>query len=225
MQGRGNVAAERFCGALFVGVTTLKGYFYNQSGRNPSDTDLGQGQGQVGWQEYSGCSTKPASTCTSVVVILTPSPLSAGTCGSATRAYLNPTFGPGVFDHLRSLFRRLGTGSDSRSFVVKDATRLAPKELIHRHAKPVRMIHLDSKGLVERTLDRLCCPFDHRDRKTLSGKFGLGLFPQPNFHKIESLFGRSLGNQPAVNAAKDIISFTLAALNLGEEKPTELGLR
>jgi hypothetical protein len=26
--GRGNVAAERLCGALFVGLTTLKGYFY-----------------------------------------------------------------------------------------------------------------------------------------------------------------------------------------------------
>jgi hypothetical protein len=27
-RGRGNVAAERLCGALFVGLTTLKGYFY-----------------------------------------------------------------------------------------------------------------------------------------------------------------------------------------------------
>ena len=57
-------------------------------------------------------------------------------------AYLNPTFGHGVFDQLRSLLRRLGTGSDSRCFVIKDATRLAPKELIHRHANPARMIHL-----------------------------------------------------------------------------------
>ena len=37
MQGRswGNVAAERLCGTLFVGLTTLKGYFLHQSGRNP----------------------------------------------------------------------------------------------------------------------------------------------------------------------------------------------
>src|SRR5271169_7047039 len=136
-------------------------------------------------------------------------------------AYLNPTFGPGMFDHLSSLFRRLGTGSDSRSFLVKGATRLAPKELIHRHANPARIIHRHSQGFVERILDRLCGPFDHRDRKTLSGKFGLGLFSQPNFHKIEGLFGRILGNQPAVNAAKDVISFALATLNLREEKPTE----
>ena len=27
-RGRGNVAAERLCGALFVGLTTLKGCFY-----------------------------------------------------------------------------------------------------------------------------------------------------------------------------------------------------
>jgi len=27
-RGRGNVAAERLCFALFVGLTTLKGYFY-----------------------------------------------------------------------------------------------------------------------------------------------------------------------------------------------------
>src|SRR5580704_2856415 len=140
-------------------------------------------------------------------------------------AYLNPTFGPGVFDHLRCLFRRLGTDSDSRSFVVKGATRLAPKELIHRHANPVRMSHLQGKGFVERILDRPCGPFDHRDRKTLSGKFCLSLFPQPNFHKIESLFRRILGNQPTVNAAKDVISFTIAALNLWEEKPSEVGLR
>jgi hypothetical protein len=40
-------------------------------------------------------------------------------------ACLNPISGPEVFDHLRSLFRRLGTGSDSRGFVVKDTTRLA----------------------------------------------------------------------------------------------------
>jgi hypothetical protein len=34
MQGRsrGNVAAERLCGALFVGLTTLKGYFYTNLG-------------------------------------------------------------------------------------------------------------------------------------------------------------------------------------------------
>jgi hypothetical protein len=63
-------------------------------------------------------------------------------------AYLNATFGPGVFDQLRSLFRRLGIGSDSRCFVIKDATRLAPKELIHRHANPARMINLRSKGLL-----------------------------------------------------------------------------
>jgi hypothetical protein len=87
------------------------------------------------------------------------------------------------------------------------------------------MINLRSKGFVERILDRLCGPFDHRDRKTLSGKFGLSLFPQPNFHEIESLFGRILGNQPAVNAAKDVISLALTTLNLREEKPTELGLR
>ena len=27
-RGRGNVAAERICGVLFVGLTPLKGYFY-----------------------------------------------------------------------------------------------------------------------------------------------------------------------------------------------------
>ena len=27
-RGRGNVAAERLCGVLFVGLTPLKGYFY-----------------------------------------------------------------------------------------------------------------------------------------------------------------------------------------------------
>jgi len=34
MQGRswGNVAAERLCGTLFVGLTTLKGYFYTNLG-------------------------------------------------------------------------------------------------------------------------------------------------------------------------------------------------
>jgi hypothetical protein len=31
-RGRGNVAAERLCGALFVGLTTLKGYFYTNLG-------------------------------------------------------------------------------------------------------------------------------------------------------------------------------------------------
>jgi hypothetical protein len=31
-RGRGNVAAERLCGALFVGLTTLKGYFYTNRG-------------------------------------------------------------------------------------------------------------------------------------------------------------------------------------------------
>jgi hypothetical protein len=31
-RGRGNVAAERLCGALFVGLTALKGYFYTNLG-------------------------------------------------------------------------------------------------------------------------------------------------------------------------------------------------
>ena len=31
-RGRGNVAAERLCGALFVGLMTLKGYFYTNLG-------------------------------------------------------------------------------------------------------------------------------------------------------------------------------------------------
>ena len=77
---------------------------------------------------------------------------------------------------------KIGRGSDSRCFVIKDATRLAPKELIHRHANPARMIHLRSKGFVERILNRLCGPFNHRDRKTLSGKLRLSP-PQPNFVK------------------------------------------
>ena len=34
-RGRGNVAAERLCGALFVGLTTLKGYFYTNLGGTP----------------------------------------------------------------------------------------------------------------------------------------------------------------------------------------------
>jgi hypothetical protein len=39
-RGRGNVAAERLCGALFVGLTTLKGYFYiNLGGTLMSDHD------------------------------------------------------------------------------------------------------------------------------------------------------------------------------------------
>jgi len=130
-----------------------------------------------------------------------------------------------VFDHLRCPFRRLGTGSDGQSFVVEDTTRLAPKELIHRNTNPVRMIHLHGQSFVKRTLDRLYGPFDHRDRKTLTCKFGLGLFPQPNFHKIESLLGRILGNQPTINAAKNIICFAFAVTNLGEKEPTQLGLR
>ena len=42
MQGRsrGNVAAERLCGALFVGLTTLKGYFYTNLGGTLSVYDL-----------------------------------------------------------------------------------------------------------------------------------------------------------------------------------------
>jgi len=32
-------------------------------------------------------------------------------------------------------------------------------------------------------LDRICGPFDHRDRKTLSGKFHLDIFPQPHQHQ------------------------------------------
>jgi hypothetical protein len=50
--------------------------------------------------------------------------------------------GPGVFDRLRSLFRRPGSGGDGRSFIVKDATRVAPKKLIHRDANPVSIIYL-----------------------------------------------------------------------------------
>jgi len=40
-------------------------------------------------------------------------------------------------------------------------------------------IHLQSKGFVKRILDCICGPFDRRDRKTLSSKFGLDIFPEP----------------------------------------------
>jgi hypothetical protein len=43
-RGRGNVAAERLCGALFVGLTTLKGYFYTNLG----GTLFGREAGGVG---------------------------------------------------------------------------------------------------------------------------------------------------------------------------------
>ena len=38
-RGRGNVAAERLCGVLFVGLTTLKRIFLHQSGRNPKELE------------------------------------------------------------------------------------------------------------------------------------------------------------------------------------------
>src|SRR5260370_24824440 len=87
------------------------------------------------------------------------------------------------------------------------------------------MIHLQSKSFVERILDRLSSPFNHRNRKPFSGKFGLGIFPEPHLHELEGLFGRISRNQPAVNAAKDVINLTLASLNLREKQPTELGIR
>jgi hypothetical protein len=72
---------------------------------------------------------------------------------------LYPIFRPGVFDRLSRLFRRLCTNGDGRSFIVKDSTRVASKELIHRVANPVRMIHLKSKGFIERILDRIGSAF------------------------------------------------------------------
>src|SRR5262249_11962774 len=138
---------------------------------------------------------------------------------------LDPILGPKVFDRLRGLLRRLSTCGDGQAFIVKDTTRLAPKKLIHREANPVRMINLQSKRFVERIMNRLSGPFNHWDRKTVRGEFGLDIFPQQHLHKIECLFGRILRNQPAVNTAKDVVSLTLATLNLGEEKPTELGIR
>ena len=45
----------------------------------------------------------------------------------------DPILGPAIFDRRLRLFRQLSTYSDGR-IVVKDATRVAPKELIHRVA-------------------------------------------------------------------------------------------
>ena len=98
-------------------------------------------------------------------------PTSAGVCpwstivhglprGANNRCWslLHPIFGPRVFDRLRRLFGRPDTGGDGQSLIVKDATRLAPKKLIHREANPARMIHLQSKSFVEGILDRLSGP-------------------------------------------------------------------
>ena len=103
-------------------------------------------------------------------------------------------FGPAVFDRLRRLFRKPGTGGDVRGFIVKNTTCVVPKELIHREADPARVIYLQSKGFVEGILDCICGSFNHRNRKTFSGEFGLDIFPQPQFHKIDGLFGRILRN-------------------------------
>jgi hypothetical protein len=73
-------------------------------------------------------------------------------------------------------------------------------------------------------LDRICGPFGHRHRKTLSGAFRLDNFPSHTFMKLTLSLGAPFENQPAVNAAKDVVSHTFAALNIGEEKPTELGI-
>src|SRR5271157_5612801 len=50
-------------------------------------------------------------------------------------------FGPAVFDRLRRLFRKPVTGG---GFIVKNATCVVPKELIHREADPARAIYLQS---------------------------------------------------------------------------------
>jgi hypothetical protein len=68
---------------------------------------------------------------------------------------LDPILGPKVFDRPRGLFRRLSTRGDGQGFIVKDATRLAPKKLIHREANPVRMIHVRSKSFVAGILDQM----------------------------------------------------------------------
>lgn len=86
---------------------------------------------------------------------------------------LNPISGPGVFDRLCRLFRRMRTNGDGESFIVEDATGFAAQELVHREANPAGLIHLQSKRLVKRILDRICGAFDHRNAKTLSGKFHL----------------------------------------------------
>jgi hypothetical protein len=74
-------------------------------------------------------------------------PWARGYNSSLSRSLVDPIFRPGVFDHLRRLFGRLCTKGDGRSFIVKDSTRVASEELIHRIANPVRIIHLQSKGL------------------------------------------------------------------------------
>ena len=89
---------------------------------------------------------------------------------SLSRSLVDPIFRPGVFDRLRRL-RRLYAEGDGRGFLVKDSTRVAPKELIHRVANPVRMSHLQSKGFVERILDRICGAFDHGIQRPSAASF------------------------------------------------------
>jgi hypothetical protein len=52
----------------------------------------------------------------------------------------------------------LARGSDSRSFIVKDATHVVSKKLIHRDANPARIIDLQSKDFAEKIPDRFCGP-------------------------------------------------------------------
>jgi hypothetical protein len=57
--------------------------------------------------------------------------------------------------------------------------------MLRAFANPVRMINLQSKGFVEGILDRVCGAFDHRNTKTLSGKFHLDIFSQP--HQLQGM--------------------------------------
>src|SRR4029077_1364393 len=86
MQGRslGNVAAERLCGALFVGLTALKGYFYINLGRTqgcPSSARTGSPSAPPGptpgavrpwaWAARAGAAARSAPTTHQATV---PSP-------------------------------------------------------------------------------------------------------------------------------------------------------
>src|SRR6516162_7778351 len=131
--------------------------------------------------------------------------------------FLHPSLCKRILDRLRRLFRGLRLSSNCGCFVVKEPTRIRPKELIHRNSDPVRSAYLLSKLLKEGALKRVARPLHHRDDKALAARFAWTSLLSQTFIKSTVSLGASFDTNHPSKLAKMSLALPLPPLTSGKK--------
>src|SRR6266446_1714853 len=130
-----------------------------------------------------------------------------------------------MLDSLDGLIGGSAPRRDRCRLVVKHATGIRSKELVHRDSDPISLFSFLSNRVKKRILNRGGRSLDHRNEQASGRQLRLCLLTKPNLEEINRLFRCFLSYKPSVDARKNIVSFAFSIFDFRKKEPTDLIVR